>query len=155
MSMIRQNLPFAGVTSRTLYLMGAMRADVIVDFSHYTAGDMLIVYNDAPTPMPMFNSSYDYYTDSPDKFPVGAYPTPAGFGPNIRTLMQIRIAGTKTSTLNFDVTATPGFRSLSYRVLQPADPERPIRGDVHRSEDGVAEGLCSSSGKTDSAAAGV
>ncbi len=57
----------------------------------------------------MFNSSYDYYTDSPDKFPVGAYPTPAGFGPNIRTLMQIRIAGTKTSTLNFDVTATPAF----------------------------------------------
>ena len=29
---IRQNLPFAGVTMRTLYLMGAMRADVVVDF---------------------------------------------------------------------------------------------------------------------------
>ena len=39
---IRQNLPFAGVTMRTLYLMGAMRADVVVDFNSagYADGDI-------------------------------------------------------------------------------------------------------------------
>ncbi|MBP1599315.1 MAG: fibronectin type, partial [Acidobacteria bacterium] len=72
---IRQNLPFAGVTMRTLYLMGAMRADVVVDFSAYAAGDILIMYNDAPAPMPFFQTLYDYYTDSPDLSPVGALPT--------------------------------------------------------------------------------
>jgi FtsP/CotA-like multicopper oxidase with cupredoxin domain len=119
---IRQNLPFAGVTYRTLYLMGAMRADVIVDFHsfNYANGDILIVYNDAPAPMPMFQTLYDYYTDSPDLSPIGALPTPAGFGPNTRTLMQIRITGAHTPGLDYGVTAVPGFDESPTGAFLPA-----------------------------------
>jgi FtsP/CotA-like multicopper oxidase with cupredoxin domain len=121
---IRQNLPFAGVTMRTLYLMGAMRADAVVDFSDsqfsYADGDILILYNDAPAPMPFFQSLYDYYTDSPDRSGVGNPPTPAGFGPNTRTVMQIRLNGAKASTLNYQVTATPGFDESATGAFLPA-----------------------------------
>ena len=122
---IRQNLPFAGVTYRTLYLMGAMRADVVVDFSAYTAGDILIMYNDGPAPMPMFQTLYDYYTDSPDLSPVGSLPIPAGFGPNTRTLMQVRMTGTKSSTLNYSVTATPGFDESALGAFLPPNLSPP------------------------------
>ncbi len=112
----RQNIPFGGITSRTLFLMPAMRADVIVDLwkagdgTAYQTGDMLIVYNDAPAPAPLFWTINDYYTDDPDQRGVGAAPpTPAGFGPNTRTMMQIRIAANHTSPLDYSVKATPGF----------------------------------------------
>ncbi len=109
----RQNIPFGGVTSRTLLLMGAMRADVITDFGSagYAAGDILIIYNDGPAPMPMYWTLNDYYTDDPDQTGTGgAVPTPAGFGPNTRTLMQVRITGSHTAgTPTYAVTATPGF----------------------------------------------
>ncbi len=112
----RQNFPPLGVTMRSLLLMPAMRADVIVDFSKandgsaYQAGDTLIMYNDAPAPMPGFWTLNDYYSDDPDQRSIGgAPPTPPGFGPNTRTIMQIRIAGTKVSTLDYTVQAKPTF----------------------------------------------
>jgi FtsP/CotA-like multicopper oxidase with cupredoxin domain len=99
----RQNIPTLGVTYRTLLLMPAMRADVIIDLSGYKDGDTLILYNDGGAPMPGFWPLNDFYTDDPDLTGVGAAPsTPAGFGPNTRTLMQIRIKGTKTSAFTFN-----------------------------------------------------
>jgi FtsP/CotA-like multicopper oxidase with cupredoxin domain len=101
---VRQALPMAGVTDKSLLLMAAQRADVILDLRGYKDGDTLIVYNDAPAPMPGFKPTEDYYTDDPDNTGAGGAPTtPPGFGPNTRTIMQIRIKGTKTSSFDFDL----------------------------------------------------
>ncbi len=78
----------------TLFLGPAERADVIVDFSNY-AGQTLILYNDAPTAFPALDPHYDYYTGAPDRRDIGGYgPIPPGVGPNVRTVMQITVAGT-------------------------------------------------------------
>ena len=64
---------------------------MIVDFSQY-AGQTLILYNDAPAAFPARVSSYDYYTGGPDLSPVGAPSTLPGYGPNTRTIMQVKVA---------------------------------------------------------------
>jgi FtsP/CotA-like multicopper oxidase with cupredoxin domain len=88
----RRSVTFGGVTSKSLYMPSAVRHDVVVDFSGATAGDVLILYNDAPAPMPLFDTRYDYFTDDEDQSLIGgAYPTAPGFGPNTRTIMQIRV----------------------------------------------------------------
>ncbi|HJV33779.1 choice-of-anchor D domain-containing protein [Geomonas sp.] len=88
----RRSVTFGGVTSKALLMPPAVRADVIVDFSSVTPGSVLIMYNDAPAPMPLYDSRNDYFTGAPDQTPAGgAPPTPASFGPNTRTVMQIRI----------------------------------------------------------------
>ncbi len=80
------------VDQHSLLLGTAERADVIVDFSKY-AGKTLILYNDAPAAFPAADPRYDYYTSNPDLTSEGGAPsTKAGFGPNIRTIMQIRVA---------------------------------------------------------------
>ncbi len=77
----------------TLFLGPAERADVIVDFSQY-AGQTLILYNDAPTAFPALVPQYNYYTGAPDRRDIGGISgTPPGYGPNIRTIMQITVAG--------------------------------------------------------------
>lgn len=89
---VRQSIPPEGVTSHSLLLLPAQRADVLVDLRAFNPGDTVIVYNDAPAPMPGFWPINDYYTDDPDQRAVGGPPTTApGFGPNTRTVMQIRI----------------------------------------------------------------
>ena len=50
--------------------------------------------NDAPAAFPARVSSYDYYTGAPDLSPVGAPTILPGYGPNTRTIMQVKIAGT-------------------------------------------------------------
>ncbi len=97
----RRSVTFGGVTSKSLYLPPAVRADVIVDFSGAKDGDTFILYNDAPAPMPLYDTRYDYYTDDEDQTAIGGAPTTApGFGPNTRTVMQIRIKGTPTAPYN-------------------------------------------------------
>lgn len=77
----------------TLFLGPAERADVVIDFSKY-AGQTLILYNDAPTAFPALDPHYDYYTCSPDRRDMGGMDTlPPGFGPNVRTIMQITVPG--------------------------------------------------------------
>ena len=78
----------------TLFLGPAERADVIVDFTNF-AGQTLILYNDAPTAFPALDPHYDYYTGAPDRTDIGGYAIaiPPGVGPNIRTVMQITVAG--------------------------------------------------------------
>ena len=78
----------------TLFLGPAERADVIVDFTNYD-GQTLILYNDAPTAFPALDPHYDYYTSCPDRRDIGGRSgTLPGRGPNIRTIMQIKVNGT-------------------------------------------------------------
>ena len=81
------------VDLKSLVLAPAERADVLVDFSKF-AGKTLILYNDAPAAYPARVPSYDYYTGGPDMSPVGAPTVLPGYGPNIRTVMQVTVAAT-------------------------------------------------------------
>ena len=94
------------VDKHSLLLAPAERADVLVDFSRF-AGKTLILYNDAPAAFPARVPSYDYYTGQPDMTPVGAPPVLPGYGPNTRTVMQVKIA---------DVPAAPAFDFAKLRT---------------------------------------
>jgi FtsP/CotA-like multicopper oxidase with cupredoxin domain len=87
------------VDLHSLLLAPAERADVIVDFSQF-AGKTLILYNDAPAAFPARIPSYDYYTGAPDLSPVGAPTILPGYGPNTRTIMQVKISGTAAPAFN-------------------------------------------------------
>ncbi len=79
------------VTDHSLLVGPAERADVLVDFSQY-AGQTLILYNDAPAAFPANDPRYDYYTGKPDLTSSGGTPTTyPGYGPNTRTVMQVRV----------------------------------------------------------------
>lgn len=80
------------VDKHSLLTAPAERHDVIVDFSQF-AGQTLILYNDAPAAFPARDPRYDYYTGSGDYRDTGGAPaTLPGYGPNTRTMMQIRVA---------------------------------------------------------------
>jgi len=91
------------VDKHSLTLGCAERADVIVDFSQY-AGKTLILYNDAPAAFPARVAGYDYYTGDPDLSPAGAPSTLPGYGPNTRTIMQVKILNS-TPAAAFDLAA--------------------------------------------------
>ena len=99
----------------TLILGPAERADVIVDFTNF-AGQTLILYNDAPTAFPALVPQYDYFTGAPDRTDIGGIAAcPPGFGPNIRTVMQIVVAGTPAAT-----TPADDFNLANFTALQAA-----------------------------------
>ncbi len=84
---------FGNVSDFSVLLGPAERADVIVDFSAF-AGKTLILYNDAPAAFPALDPRNDYYTGNPDQFDTGGTgSTLPGYGPNIRTIMQIKVEG--------------------------------------------------------------
>ena len=116
------------VDKHSLLLAPAERADVIVDFSKF-AGKTLILYNDAPAAFPARVASYDYYTGAPDLSPDGAPAILPGYGPNTRTIMQVKIA------------AHPG------PGLQPDQARRPPSGTTR------AAPACSSPASTRSSSA--
>lgn len=88
-----RSITIGNVKEHTLFLGPAERADVVVDFSAF-AGKTIILYNDAPSPVPAIDPRLDYYTGNPDLTSTGGAPsTQAGFGPNTRTIMQFRVAG--------------------------------------------------------------
>ena len=79
------------VDKHSLLLGPAERADVIVDFSAF-AGQTLILYNDAPAAFPARDPRFDYYTGNGDYTDTGGAPsTLPGYGPNTRTVMQIKV----------------------------------------------------------------
>jgi FtsP/CotA-like multicopper oxidase with cupredoxin domain len=98
----RRSVTVLNVLEHALFLGPAERADVIIDFSRF-AGKTLILYNDAPAPVPASDPRVDYYTGNPDFSETdlkmgGAPSTQPGFGPNTRTIMQIRVgAGADSS----------------------------------------------------------
>lgn len=90
----RRSITVLNVLQKALFLGPAERADIIVDFTNF-AGKTLILYNDGPAPVPGFDSRLDYYTGDPDQTDTGGAPTTLpGYGPNTRTIMQIRVNGT-------------------------------------------------------------
>ena len=102
----------------------AERADAIIDFSQY-AGKTLILYNDSPAPVPAGDPRLDYYTGDPDQSAVGGAPsTKPGFGPNTRTIIQIKVTGTTNGTA-YD--PTPLFTALP--AAYAATQEKPVVGE--------------------------
>jgi FtsP/CotA-like multicopper oxidase with cupredoxin domain len=98
------NFDFGLVNQFALCIGPAERADVIIDFSQFV-GKTIILYNDAPAPFPAIDPRQDYYTGHPDLTDSGGSPTTiAGWGPNTRTIMQIRVAD-KTPAAAFNLTA--------------------------------------------------
>ncbi|MFD1773492.1 hypothetical protein [Paenibacillus rhizophilus] len=98
------NFNFGNVDQHSLLIGTAERADVIVDFSQY-AGKTLILYNDAPAAFPASDPRYDYYTGNPDQTAEGGAPsTKPGYGPNTRTIMQIRVAASAPAP-SYDISA--------------------------------------------------
>ena len=91
----------------------AERADVIVDFSQF-AGQTLILYNDAPAAFPARIATYDYYTGMPDMYPNAPALVLPGYGPNTRTIMQVKVN---------DIAPSPAydFNSLRSAFLHKAD----------------------------------
>jgi FtsP/CotA-like multicopper oxidase with cupredoxin domain len=84
----------AGNVDKHALLLGpAERADVVVDLTPF-AGKTLILYNDAPAAFPARDPRYDYYTGNADLRDTGGAPsTLPGYGPNTRTVMQIKVTG--------------------------------------------------------------
>jgi len=128
-----KDITVGNVLEHNLFLGPAERADVIIDFSPY-AGQTIILYNDAPAAVPAADSRLDYYTGDLDQTDIGGtVSTLPGFGPNTRTIMQIRVAaGTPVS---FDkaaldaefatdpVTGAPGvFARSQDPILVPQAP---------------------------------
>jgi FtsP/CotA-like multicopper oxidase with cupredoxin domain len=128
----RRSITVLNVSSKTLFLAPAERADVVVDFSKY-AGQTLILYNDSPAPVPAFDSRYDYYTGDEDQSVTGentggAPTTQPGYGPNTRTIMQIKVADvpntpdTTQTTLDTLKTEIPkAFKAGQNPILVPED----------------------------------
>jgi len=116
---------FGIVDKHTLELGPAERADVIIDFSQY-AGKTLILYNDAPAGFPNNDPRWDYYTGDPDQVDSGGAPTTQpGYGPNTRTIMQIKIKATPVAA-SYDLTGLknvfakgPGAKRGVFEVSQP------------------------------------
>ncbi|MFA6971923.1 MAG: hypothetical protein WC208_11045 [Gallionella sp.] len=117
----RRSITVMNIYGYGLLLGPAERSDVIVDFSAY-AGQTLILYNDAPAPVPFNDPRVDYYTGAPDLTSTGGtYGTKPGYGPNTRTMMQIKVnaapvAATGTFNANALLTALPA----AYAASQPA-----------------------------------
>ncbi len=109
----------ARIVSPTGLLLGAAeRADVVVDFSAF-AGSTLILYNDAPAPVPVRDVRVDYYTGNDDETDDGGAPaTIPGYGPNTRTMMQIVVAPTPPAP-PFDMLKLAQALPVAYANSQP------------------------------------
>ncbi|SCL33381.1 Multicopper oxidase [Micromonospora pallida] len=82
------------VDGHTLLLAPGERADVVVDFATVPPGSTLILYNDCPAPLPGGDPRYDHHAGSPAAVP--------GYGPDTRTLLQFRVAGTPADRYDLD-----------------------------------------------------
>lgn len=122
----RRSITVLGINEHGLLMGAAERADIIVDFSKY-AGKTLILYNDAPAPVPAYDPRIDFHVDKLNPAPYddylsgGAMPTQVGFGPNTRTIMQIRVAN-KTPAAAFNMVKLQTELPQAYAASQ----EKPI-----------------------------
>ncbi|MFV2100294.1 hypothetical protein [Micromonospora sp. LOL_024] len=99
----RRDPTVLNVGGHALLLAPGERADVLVDLATVTPGSTLILYNDCPAPLPCFDPRYDQHTGGPDRTAEGGAPsTLPGYGPNTRTLLQLRVAGTPAEPYDHD-----------------------------------------------------
>ncbi|MEI6622728.1 MAG: fibronectin type III domain-containing protein [Actinomycetes bacterium] len=113
----RRDIVVLNIQNKSLMLGPAERADVIVDFSGVPSGSKLILYSDAPAPVPAFDPRIDYYTGDPDQTETGGAPTTKpGYGPNTRTLMQIQVSGAPAAS--FDETAVVNALPAAFKATQ-------------------------------------
>ena len=83
-----------------LLIAPAERADVVIDFSAY-AGKTLLVYNDSGAPVPAGDPRNDLFTGVGDQTGEGgAENTKPGYGPNTRTMMQIKVKAVATGPVS-------------------------------------------------------
>ena len=116
-----RNITVFNVLQHDLLMGGGERADVLIDFTKY-AGKTLIVYNDAPAPMPGYDPRIDYFTGMGDHTEVGgAYDVLPGYGPNTRTVMQIKVNANNTSGTGgpLNVAALAAAMPAAYAATQP------------------------------------
>jgi len=119
----RRDVVVLNVSTHGLFLGPAERADIIIDFSRVKPGSKLILYNDAPAPVPGFDTRNDYYTGDPDQTSYGGAPTTqVGHGPNTRTILQFRVVKTKTKTsaARFNSAALADALPAAFAASQPA-----------------------------------
>jgi FtsP/CotA-like multicopper oxidase with cupredoxin domain len=115
----RRDIVVLNVMNKTLFLGPAERADVIVDFSGVPDGSKIILYNDAGSPVPAFDTRYDYYTGDPDQTSTGGAPTTLpGYGPNTRTIMRFDVAGA-TAAPAFDLPRLTAALPVAFAASQP------------------------------------
>ncbi|MFH1596461.1 MAG: multicopper oxidase domain-containing protein [Pseudomonadota bacterium] len=127
-----RSITFGNVLEKALFLGPAERADVVVDFFGVPSGTNVILYNDAPAPVPAKDVRYDYYMGNPDLTSSGGAPqTNVGFGPNIRTVMQFRVVGTPTGP--FDLAGLQAALPTAYVASQPPPvvPQTDYPGPYH------------------------
>ena len=123
----RRSITVLNIWNHGLLIGPAERADVVVDFSQF-AGKTLIMYNDAPAPVPAFDTRVDYYTGDPDQTSSGGAPsTLPGYGPNTRTIMQVKVnavagGATSTGTSVASVSVTNGGTGYSNPSVAIAAP---------------------------------
>ena len=116
----RRSITVTNIYGYGLLVGPAERADTIVDFSAY-AGQTLILYNDAPSPTPFTDPRNDYFTGDPDQTAQGgAYSTQPGYGPNTRTIMQIKVGTAVTSGGPLKAAALATALPAAYGASQPA-----------------------------------
>ncbi|MGC5017769.1 hypothetical protein [Micromonospora sp. DT47] len=122
----RRDPSVLNVDGHALLLAPGERADVVVDFSTVPPGAVLILYNDCPAPLPRFDPRYDHHTDAPDRTAEGGLAgTRPGYGPNIRTILQFRVAGTPAPPFDLARLAErlPGAYAASQRPPIVPQPE--------------------------------
>ena len=116
----RRDIVVLNVANKTLFLGPAERADAVVDFSAY-AGKTVVLYNDAPAPVPAFDPRNDYYTAGPDNTAMGGAPsTLVGMGPSTRTIMVFKVSAGTPAPLpaNYLTTLTTNLGN-AYVASQP------------------------------------
>lgn len=131
----RRSVTVLNILEHGLLMGPAERADVVIDFSKY-AGQTLILYNDAPAPAPAADPRIDYFTDpagtntASNYATGGAMPTQAGYGPNTRTIMQIRVASQVTVAPTYQQTTTgefdKGFLASALPWAYAQSQEKPV-----------------------------
>jgi FtsP/CotA-like multicopper oxidase with cupredoxin domain len=125
---------FGNVEDHSLLLGPAERADVIVDFCAY-AGKTLVLYNDAPAAFPALDPRNDYLTGAPDLTAEGGVFTPLpGYGPNVRTIMQVKVVGTCAAP--YDVNAL----MTAWAPVVTTNPPSVTPGVFQRAQDPIIVG---------------
>ncbi|HET8825966.1 MAG TPA: choice-of-anchor D domain-containing protein [Terriglobales bacterium] len=120
----RRSITVLNILEKALLLGPAERAEAVVDFTAF-AGKTLILYNDAPAPVPAFDNRLDPHTGARDQTASGGPPeTLPGYGPNIRTIMQIVVDVPASGAARFNLATLSAamlgiFRATQDPVLVP------------------------------------